>query len=68
MSSPINNPAYAKQFTLDHCTMRHPVIRFSILAADESDNEDSGIGLSPQPNGHDHRRGSHIQINTSQYD
>ena len=48
----------------------NPVIDFlsSILAADESDNEDSGIGLSPQLNGHEHRRGSHIQINTSQYD
>merc|ERR1739844_771467 len=44
------------------------VTGLNLSAADESDNEDSGIGLSPQPNGHDHRRGSHIQINTSQYD
>merc|ERR1712008_15811 len=41
------------------------VTGLNLTAADESDNEDSGIGLSPQSNGHDVRRGSHIQINTS---
>jgi len=44
------------------------VTGLNLSAADESDNEDSGIGLSLQSNGHDNRRGSHIQINTSQYE